>query len=373
MSRLDRFYADKFLWDKGGFIGIFPSFSFLDHAPLHLAIILQDYSKTSRFRIPNHVVLNQDWAFNLYNLWNKYDYSYDFALSSVQKSIIEIQQFFHCKAKQVFHASFTKIGRIRRGLRSLQHLQERRPYLTYISSRVIHVGNQTLELQKVSTDFTYHNIFSEWAESGDKVNKPFLAMHNHHKPIARISCLKCHDGSYTTDPSQMRQIASNYYENLLKARPFSRDDLFKRDIVWSRIQSRVSIQLSECLLKPLSPQETLKAAKTLATDVCPGLDWLGVQWYIKHWDLIGEGLTKAYQQILDSGNMPQDWNEGLMYIIPKSSGQLEELQNWRPITLLNVIYKILAKMIARCLQPYLSELIHVSQTGFMQERSIFDN
>ena len=74
----------------------------------------------------------------------------------------------------------------------------------------------------------------------------------------------------------MRQIASNYYENLLKARSFSRDDLFKRDIVWSRIQSRVSMQLSDCLLKPLSPQETLKVAKTLAKDVCPGLDGLGV-------------------------------------------------------------------------------------------------
>ena len=41
-SRLERFYADKFLWDKGGLIGILPSLSFSDHAPLRLAIILQD-------------------------------------------------------------------------------------------------------------------------------------------------------------------------------------------------------------------------------------------------------------------------------------------------------------------------------------------
>ena len=60
-------------------------------------------------------------------------------------------------------------------------------------------------------------------------------------------------------------------------------------------------------------------------------------------------------------------------MIPKSSGQLEELQHWRPITLLNVIYKILAKTLARRLQPYLPKLIHDSQTGFIQERSIFDN
>ena len=89
--------------------------------------------------------------------------------------------------------------------------------------------------------------------------------------------------------------------------------------------------------------------------------------------MIGDVLTKAYQQILDMGNMPQEWNEGLIYMIPKTNGQLEELRHWRPITSLNVIYKILAKTIARRLQPYLPELIHDSQTGFMKERSIFDN
>ena len=40
LSRLDRVYADKFLWDKGGSIGILPSFSFSDHAPLRLVIVL---------------------------------------------------------------------------------------------------------------------------------------------------------------------------------------------------------------------------------------------------------------------------------------------------------------------------------------------
>ena len=373
LSRLDRFYADKFIWDKGGYIGILPSFSFSDHAPLRISIILQEHYKTSRFRILNHVILRQDCVPIVHNIWHKYVYSSDYALSSVQKAIMEIQQFFHYKAKQVVQSSFTKIGRLRSGLRSLQHLQERRPYSTYISSRVLQVGNQILELQKLSAEFTYHNMASEWAESGDKVNKMFFKIHNYHKLAARIFHLKCPDGSYTNDPRQMRQIASEYYENLLKAQSFSTDDLDKRDIIWSRIQRRVSAQLYERLLLPLSTQEVFKAAKALAKDVCPGLDGLGVQWYLQYWDLIGEGLTKAYQQVLDSGHMPQEWNDGLIYMIPKSSGQLEELQHWRPITLLNIIYKILAKTLARRLQPYLSELIHDSQTGFMQERSIFDN
>ena len=95
---------------------------------------------------------------------------------------------------------------------------------------------------------------------------------------------------------------------ILKARSFSEDDLIKRDIIWSKIQNRVSVKLIDYLLQPLNSLEVFKAAKALAKDVCPGLDGLGVQWYIQYWDLIGVGLTKAYQKILHSENMPQDWN-----------------------------------------------------------------
>ena len=71
--------------------------------------------------------------------------------------------------------------------------------------------------------------------------------------------------------------------------------------------------------------------------------------------------------------MPYEWNQGLIYMIRKTSDQLKELHHWRTITLLNVFYKILVETIARWLQPYLYELIHDSRIGFMQEKSIFDN
>ena len=88
-------------------IGILPSFSFSDHAPLHLVIVLQEHYKTSRFRIPNHVFLRQDCVPVMYNIWNKYDYSYDYALSGVQKAITEIQQIFHCKALNKYFMSLS--------------------------------------------------------------------------------------------------------------------------------------------------------------------------------------------------------------------------------------------------------------------------
>ena len=65
--------------------------------------------------------------------------------------------------------------------------------------------------------------------------------------------------------------------------------------------------------------------------------------------------------------------EELISLIPKKDSYRSELTGWRPITLLNVDYKILAKCIAKRIEPFLPKLIHSDQTGFMKDRFIGQN
>ena len=71
--------------------------------------------------------------------------------------------------------------------------------------------------------------------------------------------------------------------------------------------------------------------------------------------------------------MRAEWNGRLIFLIPKGHGSSDEIQKWRPITILDTIYKLLSKVISLRLQPLLSQRIHGSQTGFLKERSILDN
>ena len=64
---------------------------------------------------------------------------------------------------------------------------------------------------------------------------------------------------------------------------------------------------------------------------------------------------------------------GVITLIPKEDGSLLELSNWRPITLLNVDFKIAAKAIAKRLEPILPNLIHPDQTSFVKGRYIGEN
>ena len=77
--------------------------------------------------------------------------------------------------------------------------------------------------------------------------------------------------------------------------------------------------------------------------------------------------------MFNTGPMPQMWKEGLICLIPKGDVVTDEVKGWRPITLLNTIYKMYVKLLMLRLQPFLPDIVHESQTGFMQERSIFYN
>ncbi|MCO5588390.1 hypothetical protein L7F22_042345 [Adiantum nelumboides] len=70
--------------------------------------------------------------------------------------------------------------------------------------------------------------------------------------------------------------------------------------------------------------------------------------------------------------MPRLMSSGLISLIPKG-GDASTLRQWRPITLMSSVYKILARLITARLRPWLSDLIHLSQTSFVQDRSILDN
>ena len=64
---------------------------------------------------------------------------------------------------------------------------------------------------------------------------------------------------------------------------------------------------------------------------------------------------------------------GIISLISKGESYLVELTNWRPITLLNVDYKTLERVIAKRIELKLPKLIHSDQTGFVKGRFIGQN
>ena len=185
--------------------------------------------------------------------------------------------------------------------------------------------------------------------------------------------LRKEDGSITKDTNEMRDIATTFYKNLLTTQQFSSQQLQKRKIVLDFLEHKVSNEMVESLVKEISSAEVRVALVDVVKNVFLGNDGLSPDFFLEYWDDIADVFTTTLQEVFHLGRMLLEWNEGMIYLIPKVEGVVDDIKKWRPITILNTIYKVYAKLLAIRLQPFLPHIIHKNQTGFIQERSIFDN
>jgi hypothetical protein len=90
------------------------------------------------------------------------------------------------------------------------------------------------------------------------------------------------------------------------------------------------------------------------------------------WELFGDDSSQEILQALNSGIIPEGWNDTTIVLIPKVDAP-ELVTQFRPISLCNVIYKIISKMLALRLKAILPEVISPMQSAFVPGRLITDN
>lgn len=83
-------------------------------------------------------------------------------------------------------------------------------------------------------------------------------------------------------------------------------------------------------------------------------------------------LMEAVKQMWLVGSMGRTLNESLITLIPKLNAA-ESVKNWRPISLLTIVYKILSKALARRVGPWMDKWVSQEQRGFISGRNILDN
>lgn len=90
------------------------------------------------------------------------------------------------------------------------------------------------------------------------------------------------------------------------------------------------------------------------------------------WDVCGKEVFLACCHWLEVGCIPDAVNKTNIVLIPKGVSQ-SSMKDWRPISLSNIIYKILSKVLANLLKKILPHCISIEQSAFVAGRSILDN
>ena len=126
------------------------------------------------------------------------------------------------------------------------------------------------------------------------------------------------------------------------------------------------------LLMPYSKEEVDVAIKQMAPLKAPSLDGMPPIFYQSFWQNVGPEVSDAILSCLNFDTLLKSINHTFITLIPKVCNT-ESVTEFRPISLCNVLYKIISKVIANRLKPILNSIILEAQSAFIVDRLITDN
>ena len=122
----------------------------------------------------------------------------------------------------------------------------------------------------------------------------------------------------------------------------------------------------------LSREEILFAIENGKHGVAPGISGFSREFYQKFAPNLIDFIMKYIDFSEQNGILSKQQRVGIITLLPKGTKDKRALKNWRPITLLSTLYKIISGAIGNRFKKILPYIIHQDQKGFVDGRQISD-
>lgn len=130
--------------------------------------------------------------------------------------------------------------------------------------------------------------------------------------------------------------------------------------------------ISQSLVVPPLLIELSTALKGMGTNKSPGDDGIPYEFYNSFWKTLGPIFLKMFVKILEMGKLTQSQGNALIRLLPKSTSP-KKIADFRPLSLLNCDYKLMAGVLATRMKKVLNQVIGPSQRGGIPGRRMSDN
>ena len=143
---------------------------------------------------------------------------------------------------------------------------------------------------------------------------------------------------------------------------------WKADI--GRLQlDQISQQEAENLERPFTEDEIHGALMEMNGDKAPGPDGFTLAFWQSCWEFIKEEILEMFKEFYEHSSFLKSLNNTFLVLSPKKSGA-EDLGGFRPISLLEGLYKLLTKVLANRLKIVVGKVVSTSQNAFVRGRQI---
>jgi hypothetical protein len=213
-----------------------------------------------------------------------------------------------------------------------------------------------------------------WRENGEKSAgylKRTIATRAIKKTIPSLLHPITKEGAHS--PAELDSAVSTFYRELYTTQPISTPDV-EQLISTILPEDRISISVHDLLQRPFTMSEISEGTNRCPNKSSPGKDGLP-------YEILSLLLThvataqlalQIYNDALQLAIFPASWCSTCVCLLPKK-GDLKELRNWRPISLINTDAKVFTRLLNARLMPQFANKISRQQLGFMPNRFIAEH
>ncbi|XP_010474119.1 PREDICTED: uncharacterized protein LOC104753583 [Camelina sativa] len=206
-----------------------------------------------------------------------------------------------------------------------------------------------------------------WLTLRDKNTGYFHAATKNRRAINNISVIESSLGAKMYEEKEITEVISNYFQDI-----FTSHEGDRQSAIQEALTPCVTPEMNEALIDIPSATEIKQACFNIHADKAPDPDGFSASFFQSNWNNIGDMVIAEVHSFFISGSLPQKINHTHIRLIPKIP-TAQKVSDYRPIALCSVYYKIIAKLLAKRLQPVLHTCISENQSAFVPQRAISNN
>ncbi|GJS93017.1 RNA-directed DNA polymerase, eukaryota [Tanacetum coccineum] len=204
----------------------------------------------------------------------------------------------------------------------------------------------------------------KWAIEGDENVKFFHGMLNKKRNQSNIRGIMV-NGTWVDDPVQVKREFFEHFRGR-----FDKPSV-NRACIDTPFPVSLSIDQKEDMERRISKEEVKRAVWDCGVDKSPGPDGFSFSFYRHFWPVIEKDVFEAVDYFFMYGEIPNGCNSNFIALIPKIL-DANMVKDFRPISLIGSLYKIIAKILANRLVGVLGDLVNEVQSAFVADRQILD-
>ena len=349
-------------------VAFFGSPRFSDHAVVAITLEPARLRAKKPFRFYNFILQNSDFIATVCASWFSFNVTGSgmFRVATKLKLLKKIIRGF---SRQNYSGIEKKTAEAHEKLLQAQEAMLYSPSIPNATSELTAQQNWE-ELSSAEAAFFYQRSRINWLALGDGSTTLFHRYAESRQAYNHIHFLFSESGERVESQSGIQEICVDYFSELLGS-PVSQP-LFIQSDLDLLFDFKCSEDQVSRFKKGFSPADIREAFFSLPKNKTGGPDGYSAEFFTTLWSVIGPEVTEAIMEFFRTGKLLKQWNSANLVLIPKKPN-VSLPSDFRPISCLNTVYKVISKLLATRLKEVLPLMISKSQSAFLPGRLLAEN